>query len=1182
MFFLGFLPWSDRQDNGPATRSPLSCDHTVDAGPDATVCGPIGVHTLAGSTSGDIIFTEWSPATGLSDPYALSPTATISATTAYTLTAWAIDPTNPSIIVNGDFEMGNTGFSSAYIYIPDDPNSQSEMNWEGTYTTIHDPDLVHSNWSSCNDHTPSGSQMLVVNGAASLQDVWCQTVNVSQNSWYNVSAWVASVHWSSPASLQFSINDTPIGNIVNASNNTCNWAPFNASWNSGSNTTATICILNLNTSTGGNDFAIDDIAMFPLCSVEDAMTITVLDEPAPEISITGLQTLCLGNVAAYSASLTPNTTPIATYSWDVPWGASLLSGQGTPEATFHFWDKQSTSICLTVHTNCDQKTTCYPVQVNGPPDPPSIVAPATLCKGHTTTIYTNEIDPEDQYSWTIPPQAAIISGAGTNQIQIAYVSPGDIEICLDVTNECGTTTNCTNMSLLPQIYATFDTIICTGTTILINGNTYGNGVWTGIETFTSSLGCDSIVAVDISESQSLQFSFNETICHGDSIFLGGAFQKTPGVYTDAFFTIHGCDSIVYTTLKVNPVSQTDFVLYSCSPADVGQTFQVLSNQFGCDSMIVTTTYLLESDSVFFYSTTCDAAQTGTFVQNLTNSDGCDSVVVSTISFAPSDTTHLSTNVCAIADTGTVITHLINNLGCDSIVINNFVLATSPNTLLYEYTCSPLDSGVFITSLVNQFGCDSLIYNHKVYRAPDSTYVTKLSCNPQDTGVVIDHYTNVYGCDSLLFTVTTMESIHVCSVDAVYTVLPPLCFGEAGSIEIDITVGTGPFELTWSNAETNGTATFPSLGKYTIPYTYPGVTEMKLTSSNGLEAIENIQLITPQPLTISATLTTDYAGYGVACHGDSTAEAEALILSGGSGSLVYQWSNGSTSQTASQLHAGTYTLTVTDKNGCIVTDEIVITEPEPLQYQLEVQDIPCYGEDNGIITIIPSDSQNAEWKTSLNGSSPVEKWIYTDLVPGMHELVIHDITGCATEETVFISEPESWKIDLGPDTSINYSTPYQVSANITGNPIGNVQLQWSDNKCDNCPTREIDGIETTYLSVTATDEMGCTSEDRVSIVVVVDTDIYLPNIFSPDGDGINDIFYVSVGSLLEEIEELVVYDRWGNQVFQKTNFQADDPQYGWDGNSQGKPAEAGVYTYRVTARFIEGSRVVKYGDVTIVR
>lgn len=161
-----------------------------------------------------------------------------------------------NLVTNGDFSSGNSGFSSSYGYNP------GNLTPEGKYDILTNPNDDHSNFSACGDHTSGAGNMMVINGAnAAGVTVWCGSVNVTANSSYTFSTWVASVHPTSPAILQFSINGVNLGSTFTASSTTCNWQQFCETWNSGVSTTASICIVNQNTAATGNDFALDDIQM---------------------------------------------------------------------------------------------------------------------------------------------------------------------------------------------------------------------------------------------------------------------------------------------------------------------------------------------------------------------------------------------------------------------------------------------------------------------------------------------------------------------------------------------------------------------------------------------------------------------------------------------------------------------------------------------------------------------------------------------------------------------------------------------------------------------------------------------------------------------------------------------------------------------------------------------------------
>jgi gliding motility-associated-like protein len=119
-------------------------------------------------------------------------------------------------------------------------------------------------------------------------------------------------------------------------------------------------------------------------------------------------------------------------------------------------------------------------------------------------------------------------------------------------------------------------------------------------------------------------------------------------------------------------------------------------------------------------------------------------------------------------------------------------------------------------------------------------------------------------------------------------------------------------------------------------------------------------------------------------------------------------------------------------------------------------------------------------------------------------------------------------------------------------------------------------------VTVTDENGCTHSDDIHIDVFIDRDLYVPNIFSPNGDQVNDYFTITSGSGLKEIEELTIFDRWGNLVYQQFHFQADDQSAAWDGRMRDKMLNPGVYVYKLKVIYVDDRHETRFGDITLVR
>jgi gliding motility-associated-like protein len=217
-----------------------------------------------------------------------------------------------NIIENGDFELGNTSFTTSYTLGVS--GTWGLLSNAGTYAVSTSPNLVHSNFSNCPDHTlDPGNKMLIVNGAGTPNtNVWCQTVPVQTNTDYQFKTWAMSaLNDANVAQLQFKINGTSIGNIFSPSPTGCVWGQFAQTWNSGIAVSAQICITNQNTTGAGNDFAIDDISFSPICYAYD--TITISNYPSPIISATLNDTICAGELSSISAS---SSTANMTYNWN--------------------------------------------------------------------------------------------------------------------------------------------------------------------------------------------------------------------------------------------------------------------------------------------------------------------------------------------------------------------------------------------------------------------------------------------------------------------------------------------------------------------------------------------------------------------------------------------------------------------------------------------------------------------------------------------------------------------------------------------------------------------------------------------------------------------------------------------------------------------------------------------------
>jgi gliding motility-associated-like protein len=301
------------------------CTDAFSLGPDTALCAGSTITLSAGGGYQSYLWSTGSTAPSISTGQAGTYTCTVTDFGA-----------SGELVVNGNFQQGATGFTSDYV--PGYGGTYGLLSGSATYATTTSPNLVHNNFYAFNDHTGGGGNMLVVNGAeVPGQNVWCQSIAVAPNTSYAFSAWLATAFPESPAQLVFTINGNIIGTPLNAPFNAGQWLNFYSIWNSGANTTATICISNQNSANSGNDFALDDISFAPFCTYTDQVVITIQNYPQPDLGDD--VSVCEG-----TAVLLDGTWPGAdAYDWQNGTGNATLptSASGT------YWVDVTENGCTT-------------------------------------------------------------------------------------------------------------------------------------------------------------------------------------------------------------------------------------------------------------------------------------------------------------------------------------------------------------------------------------------------------------------------------------------------------------------------------------------------------------------------------------------------------------------------------------------------------------------------------------------------------------------------------------------------------------------------------------------------------------------------------------------------------------------------------------------------------------------
>ncbi|MEC4005428.1 hypothetical protein OX283_012230, partial [Flavobacterium sp. SUN052] len=282
--------------------------------PNSAVCVGTSV-TLSASGGSGYSWTSIPTDASLTSPNSPTPTVTPLVTTTYTVSSSVT--TNKNLTTNGGFESGNVGFASDYQYF----NPSNATFVQKAYGVVSNPNLWEVGFTACPDHTTGTGKMLVVDGStvnAGNDKFWSQTVPVTAGQNYTFSYWVQSLSVSNYASIELKINGVSIGIDSAPSTITCgSWVQYTYAWSSGASTTAQISLYDKIVSSGGNDFAIDDIAFTTSVTCTFTKSTTVIVNPIPSVVVNnGVLCNTTGSTVQINATVTPAGT--YSYSWTVP------------------------------------------------------------------------------------------------------------------------------------------------------------------------------------------------------------------------------------------------------------------------------------------------------------------------------------------------------------------------------------------------------------------------------------------------------------------------------------------------------------------------------------------------------------------------------------------------------------------------------------------------------------------------------------------------------------------------------------------------------------------------------------------------------------------------------------------------------------------------------------------------
>jgi gliding motility-associated-like protein len=330
----------------------------------------------------------------------------------------------------------------------------------------------------------------------------------------------------------------------------------------------------------------------------------------------------------------------------------------------------------------------------------------------------------------------------------------------------------------------------------------------------------------------------------------------------------------------------------------------------------------------------------------------------------------------------------------------------------------------------------------------------------------------------------------------------------------------------------------------------------------------------------------------------TCEKTSIVL-GGSGTstgpeFTYLWTTvggtlmNPTSLNATATKTGTYTLTVRNTvTGCESSDQIVVTQEGdiPSDLNLNVLSPQCVGDPPGSAQVVSVVGGTPPYVYSFNGapSSATSSW--SNLTAGDYTVVVTDDLGCKYETNFSIGTANDIDGTLAGDAIVELGDPatftYDLSVGVADSTVWLVDGTPICFDCDSVfvftPTRRAE------VEVRIYDERGCELILSAFIQVKVTRNVYVPNVFSPNGDGTNDFFTIfASNSVVDKIEYMQIFSRWGEKVLEPTNIPPAVESRGWDGTFAGEELNPGVYVYHAKVIYVDGVEEIFKGDITLLR
>ncbi|NJK84130.1 MAG: hypothetical protein HC912_10345 [Saprospiraceae bacterium] len=375
--------------------------------------------------------------------------------------------------------------------------------------------------------------------------------------------------------------------------------------------------------------------------------------------------------------------------------------------------------------------------------------------------------------------------------------------------------------------------------------------------------------------------------------------------------------------------------------------------------------------------------------------------------------------------------------------------------------------------------------------------------------------------------------------------------------INVTGGNDNYQFTWDDEAGNATTAV-------VEGLTAGIYTVTVSDELGCFAERQIQVIEPTPLVVT------FQSKATLCNG-SVDGAVSASVSGGIPSYQFLWSNDVVTSKTDRLSAGTYTLTVTDANNCALVSTVDVAEPDPIDINITPQAPTCAGSRDGRLDITATGG-TLPYTFSIDDKSYRITPTFLALSAKAYNVFVQDRNGCKTSVVYPLIDPPAFTVSIFPNQTafeITEGESVQLFAEAI-NQTGKVDFVWSPSfqeEVSSNPTGSLSCTEcfnpiaapknTIFYELYGVDEAGCEATDKIQIRVAKSRVVLVPTGFTPNADNLNNNLLVH-GTEGAIITLFRVFDRWGELLFENSNFPTNDTEAGWGRHFQrGRNALGGL-------------------------